>query len=59
MTILGMPDTMFLVFVATLLAGGLGAIHYVLVHVVLGKPVNEQVSDGTQEAHVADGGRRD
>lgn len=65
MTVLGMPDTMFLVFVATLIAGSLGAIHYVIVHVALGKPVNDTTStrtgdesDGVTERAV-DGGRTD
>jgi hypothetical protein len=37
MTILGLPLSMFLVFVATVLAGSLGAIHYVIVHVIMGR----------------------
>lgn len=41
MNTLGLPTSMFLVFVATVLAGSLGAIHYVIVHVVLGKPFAE------------------
>jgi len=41
MSVLGMPTDMFLVFVATLLAGSLGAIHYVVVHVIMGKPFDE------------------
>jgi hypothetical protein len=32
---------MFLVFVATVLAGSLGAIHYVIVHIIMGKPFAE------------------
>jgi hypothetical protein len=32
---------MFLVFVATVLAGSLGAIHYLVVHVLLGRPFAE------------------
>ncbi|MFB6201066.1 MAG: hypothetical protein ABEI98_03555 [Halorhabdus sp.] len=43
MTILGMPTSMFLVFVATLLAGSIGAIHYVVVHVLMGRPVEETI----------------
>ena len=41
MTTLGMPTSMFLVFVATILAGSAGAIHYVIWHVILGKPFAE------------------
>lgn len=41
MTVLGMPLEMFLIFVATILAGSLGAIHYVVVHILLGRPVEE------------------
>jgi hypothetical protein len=36
-----MPTSMFLVFAATLLAGSIAAIHYTIVHVLLGKPVEE------------------
>jgi hypothetical protein len=32
---------MFLVFVATILAGSIGAIHYLIVHVIMGKPFAE------------------
>ncbi|WP_121741336.1 hypothetical protein [Natronorubrum halophilum] len=42
MTILGMPEAMFAVFVATILAGSLGAFHYVIVHVLLGKPFRDE-----------------
>ncbi|WP_129113684.1 hypothetical protein [Halegenticoccus tardaugens] len=65
MTAFGMPDSMFLVFVATLLAGSVGAIHYVVVHVLLGRPVNEGTKDGTIEGTdplqdgVTDGGSTD
>lgn len=45
MTVFGMPTSMFLVFVATILVGSMGAIHYVVVHVILGKPVNEKIID--------------
>lgn len=45
MTVFGMPTPMFLVFVATILVGSMGAIHYVIVHVLLGKPVNENIID--------------
>ena len=41
MEILGLPLPMFLVFVGTVLAGSLGAIHYVIVHVIMGKPFAE------------------
>lgn len=44
MTILGMPLSMFLVFVATILAGSLGAIHYTIVHVILGRPFPDEVA---------------
>ncbi|MEE6210433.1 hypothetical protein U3A55_09715 [Salarchaeum sp. III] len=39
MTVLGLPTTTFLVFVATALAGSIGMLHYLIVHVFLGKPV--------------------
>lgn len=47
MSILGMPTAMFLVFLATLLAGSLGAVHYVVVHVIMGKPFDETIRDNT------------
>lgn len=65
MTVLGMPTSMFLVFVATILAGSLGAIHYVVVHVLLGKPVNERIIDRDAEENdptedrATDGGSMD
>lgn len=34
---LGLPTPMFLIFVATVLAGSLGALHYLVVHIVGGK----------------------
>ncbi len=55
MTVLGMPLDMFLVFAATILAGSLGAIHYVVVHVVMGKPVNEHIRGKA----ATEGGTRD
>ncbi|KYH24534.1 hypothetical protein HAPAU_35170 [Halalkalicoccus paucihalophilus] len=47
MTVLGMPLEMFLVFVATILAGSIGAIHYVIVHIILGRPIEEPLTDQT------------
>lgn len=41
MSTLGLPTPMFLVFVATILAGSLGAIHYVIVHIIMGRPFAE------------------
>lgn len=49
MSVLGMPTDMFLVFVATLIAGSLGAIHFTVVHVVMGKPVAETIPDRADE----------
>jgi hypothetical protein len=48
MSVLGMPTTMFLVFVATLVAGSLGAAHYLVVHVVMGRLVDEYIRDNTE-----------
>jgi hypothetical protein len=42
MTVLGMPLSMFLVFAATVLAGSLGAIHYTVVHIILGRPFEDE-----------------
>lgn len=33
--------TMFLVFLGTLIAGSIAAIHYTVVHVLLGRPVED------------------
>lgn len=54
MTVLGMPMEMFLVFVATLVAGSLGAVHYVIVHVIMGKPVAENIRE--EPVRETDGG---
>lgn len=65
MTVFGMPTSMFLVFVATILAGSMGAIHYVVAHVILGKPVNERIIDrdgaenDSTEDRATDGGSID
>ena len=62
MTILGMPDLTFMVFVATILAGSIGAIHYVLTYVILGRPitnVDQESSSKTvnpEKQRAADGG---
>lgn len=48
MSVIGMPLEMFLVFVATLLAGSLGAIHFVIVHVIMGKPVKETIRENPE-----------
>lgn len=42
MTILGLPLSMFLVFVGTIAAGSLGGIHYVVAHVIMGKPFGDE-----------------
>lgn len=41
MPTLGMPTPMFLIFVATVVAGSLGAVHYVIFHVILERPFAE------------------
>lgn len=54
MSVLGMPTDMFLIFLATLLAGSIGTIHYVTVHIIMGKPVDEYIreeSSTTEEPH--------
>lgn len=38
MTTFGLPMSMFLVFVATILAGCVGALHYLVAHVIMGRP---------------------
>jgi hypothetical protein len=56
MSVLGMPTSMFLVFVATILAGSLGAIHFVVVHVLMGKPVAENIRESPGGAGSSGGG---
>ena len=51
MAVLGMPFEMFLVFAVTLLGGSIGAIHYVIVHVLMGKPVDETGLDSATGAN--------
>jgi hypothetical protein len=48
---------MFLVFLGTLVAGSLGAVHFVVVHVVLGKPIDENIREDPHT--VTDGGDDD
>lgn len=56
MSVLGMPMEMFLVFLATLVAGSLGAAHFVIVHVIMGKPVTENIRE-EQPTGSAGGGK--
>jgi ABC-type transport system involved in cytochrome c biogenesis permease subunit len=52
--VLGMPTEMALVFAATLMAGSLGAIHFLVAHVWLKRPFGDE-SDDTQGAGVDPG----
>ncbi len=49
MTVIGMPLEMFLVFVATIAAGSLAAVHYLIVHVLMGRPPEENVPGSRRE----------
>ena len=40
--VLGMPTEMFLVFAATVVAGSLGAIHFVIFHLLMGRPYGDE-----------------
>ncbi|GEM_PF-2319226 len=40
--VLGMPTEMFVVFVATVVAGSLGAIHFVIFHLLMGRPYGDE-----------------
>jgi len=40
---LGLPLPMFLVFVIVILAGSLGLIHYLIVHVLLRRPFGDEL----------------
>ncbi|WP_331235078.1 hypothetical protein [Natronorarus salvus] len=44
-----MPLEMFLVFVATIAAGSLAAVHYLIVHVLMGRPPEENVPGSRRE----------
>lgn len=43
---LGMPPSMFLVFAVVVLAGSLGAIHYLIVHILLRRPFGDEAVGG-------------
>lgn len=51
--ILGLPTEMTLVFLATILAGSLGAIHYVIFHILLRRPFPDEVEPATTEKTTA------
>lgn len=53
MTVLGMPLEMFLIFVGTIVAGSLGAVHYVVVHVIMGKPMKGRVPDRAESSETS------
>ena len=56
MSVLGMPTDMFVVFVLTLLAGSIGAIHYTVVHIIMGRPVDETIRGrAAEEGGTSDG----
>ncbi|ELY91780.1 hypothetical protein C483_09584 [Natrialba hulunbeirensis JCM 10989] len=42
-----MPESMFIVFALTVIGGSLGAIHYTVVHVLLGKPFADEEGEQT------------
>lgn len=42
MTVLGLPLSMFLVFVATIVAGSLGAVHFLIVHTIMKRPFPDE-----------------
>jgi len=54
---LGLPLSMFLVFAIVILAGSLGAIHYLIVHVLLRRPFGDEPAGGLAGA-AAHGERR-
>jgi hypothetical protein len=41
LAILGLPVDMFVVFITTIIVGSIGAVHYLVVHVIGGKPFAE------------------
>jgi hypothetical protein len=49
MSAFGLPPAMLLVFVATILAGSLAAIHYVVVHILMGRPFGDEVEPAGPE----------
>lgn len=44
MTVLGLPLSMFLVFVATIVAGSLGAVHFLIVHMIMKRPFPDEMA---------------
>lgn len=56
MSIVGMPLEMFLVFVATVFVGSAAMIHYVIVHVLMGRPPEENIprrkGESTEEPEI-------
>lgn len=48
-----MPTPMFLVFVATILAGSLGALHYLVVHIIMGRPFGDEGTRGPARGDAA------
>jgi hypothetical protein len=43
--VLGMPTEMFVIFAATLVAGSLGAVHFLVFHVWLKRPFGDEKGD--------------
>ena len=56
MTVFGLPGPMFWVFVATIVAGSLGAAHFLIVHVAMGRPVVETPPPGFEKRDGDEGG---
>jgi len=54
---LGLPLSMFLVFAIVILAGSLGAIHYLIVHVLLRRPFGDELPAGLAGTEGRDDGR--
>ncbi|WP_217493263.1 hypothetical protein [Haladaptatus sp. W1] len=53
LAILGLPVDMFVVFIATIIVGSIGAIHYLIVHVLGGKPFEEIDHQDKQTSEVS------
>ena len=48
MTVFGLPTVTFAMVIATVLAGSLGMIHYLVVHKFMGKPFPGETGTGTE-----------
>lgn len=58
MTVFGLPTVTFAMVIATVLAGSLGMIHYLVVHKFMGKPFPGEAGTGAETGTDDRGGTR-